>query len=62
MGFFRLILWAIIIYFIYLFYRHVFKKLPPRDQTKVSGKPEKDSLNLSDYDVEDAKFEDLDED
>ena len=62
MNFIRLIIWAILIYLFYLFYKKIFKKNSAYNNGHIAGTPKKGPLDLSDYDVEDADFEELDED
>ena len=59
---FRFLFWALILYLVY----RLFKALvigPPnkQDQQQVRGKPKHPSLDLSNADVEDAKFEEIEE-
>lgn len=62
MNLLRIIIWAILIYLFYLFYKHIFKKNSAPHNGRIAGTSKNEPLDLSDYDVEDADFEDLDED
>lgn len=60
---FRLILWALILYFAYRVIKSLLIESKQKPQTKVKGSPRSDDpLDLRDADIEDAKFRDLDKD
>jgi hypothetical protein len=58
----RFLFWAAIIYLAYRVMRTLVFGVPPkRKQNQVKGKPQNRPLDLSHLDVEDAKFEEIDE-
>ncbi|MDZ7343065.1 MAG: hypothetical protein ONA90_00980 [candidate division KSB1 bacterium] len=59
---FRFLFWALILYLIYRLFKALFLG-PPNKQTQhqVRGKPKQTSLDLSNLEVEDAKFEEIEE-
>jgi hypothetical protein len=70
MGFIlRIILWAVIIYFFYQFFRNILvgknssPEQPGNANVKVhGGAPSKPPLDLSNRDIEDAVYKDIHED
>ena len=58
MSFFRLIIFFIIAYLISKIFRSFFQ--PGKQNTTVGGAPENDPLDLSNADIEDVDFEELD--
>ena len=54
---FRLLLVAFIVYFGYRFYKSLGKKEPPKEE--VRGRNKSQPLDLRDSDVDDARFEDI---
>jgi hypothetical protein len=58
----RFLFWAAIIYLAYRVISILVFGVPPkRRQEQVKGKPQNRPLDLSQLDVEDAKFEEIDE-
>lgn len=58
----RILFWAIVIYLAYRIINTLVFGLPPkRKQEQVKGRPQNRPLDLSQFDVEDAKFEEIDE-
>ena len=58
----RLIFWAIIIYFVFRLIQGLFLPKNPSTRQNVRGKRKIDSLDLSNMDVEDANFREIDDD
>ena len=56
--FFRLIFTALVIYLGYRFFRAFLQKEPTKNT--VSGKQKSDPLDLRDADVDDARYEEID--
>lgn len=57
--FLRLMLTALVIYLGYRFLRAIWQKGPAKN--KVSGKQKNEPLDLHDADVDDARYEDIDD-
>ena len=56
--FFRLIFTALVVYLGYRFFRVLWHKESPRNN--VGGKQKSDPLDLRDADIDDARYEDID--
>ena len=57
--FFRFILTALIVYVVYRFFKSLTKKESPKEE--VRGRNRNQPLDLRDSDVDDARFEDIDD-
>lgn len=60
MGLIKLIFYSIIIYLCYQFFKGLFGK--KESKTEVGGKRKSKPLDLKDTDVEDAHFEEIEDD
>jgi hypothetical protein len=58
---FQLILWTLFFYLLFKILRLLFgrPRAPQRDRQSVNGQPRKKSLDLSNADIEDAKFREV---
>ncbi len=56
---FRLIFWLIIFYLVYRLIKNWLTQPPPKQQVK--GRPKTRPLDLSDADIEDAKFREVED-
>lgn len=61
MSLFRLILWGLILYLGFRFFRSFFQG-QPREKQEVHGKSKNKPLDLNKEDIEDVDFKDLDDD
>ena len=61
MSLFRLIIYALIIYFVVKFVKYIIMLSSPKSEIKSSADRKK-PLDLSDADIEDADFKEIDED
>ena len=60
MKFLTLIFWGLLFYFGYKAIKGIFPEKPPG--TSVKGKPKKKRLDIDDSQIEDADFEEVNED
>lgn len=58
---FQFILWTLLFYLLYKFLRLLIgrRSAPQREHQSVQGQPRKKSLDLSNADIEDAKFREV---
>ena len=56
--FIRLIIWIFLFYFIYKIVHLMFKR-PSGPRSAIRGKSKKEKIDLSDVDIEDAKFKEI---